>query len=118
MPTMTLVVLHEGTARKLAVDPDEPVALLRHQIWSLTGVEIDEQQLTGLGPGVLRDDVDQLPLSTLRLQEGTWAVLDRKAPAPQPMVSPNVLMPRQQQSQAEADMHARLLSGLATARIP
>ena len=117
MPTMTLVVLHEGTARKLAVDPDEPVALLRHQIWSLTGVEIDEQQLTGLGPGVLRDDVDQLPLSTLRLQEGTWAVLDRKAPAPQPMVSPNVLMPRQQQSQAEADMHARLLSGLATARM-
>ena len=59
-----ITILHEGTPKILAVDPRESVSLLRHQIWSLTGVEIDEQSLTGIGPGKL-EGLDNLPVSAL-----------------------------------------------------
>ena len=112
---ISITVLHEGTPRKLTVDLDDTVELLRHQIWSLTGVPIEEQQVTGLGPGVLRADLDPLPVSMLNLVEGTWAMLDRKAPAPSPKESPNVMAPHAS-SQEQQAMYSRLLSGFATAR--
>jgi len=56
------------------VDADiaQPVALLKAQLQSLTGVPADRQKISGLKGGILKDDAD---LSTLGLTEGQKCML-------------------------------------------
>ena len=109
---MHITVLYDGTPRRLEIEPNESICLLRHQIWSLTGVELHEQSIAGLGVGLLREEFDELPIASLNLSDGTWATLDRKKPSPAPQVSPNIMA----SNDGENEMRSRLLSGVATAK--
>ena len=59
-----MTILHNNTPCQLTVNPDESIELLRHQIWSLTGVPLPEQSIAGLGVGMLREELNPLPVST------------------------------------------------------
>ena len=107
-PVIEITLLFEGRPFPLECDPLESVELLRHQIWSATGVPLAEQAVQGMG--ALNDTTNDLPISSLGLLQGTWGLLARQSPA--------------QRLQGHADnvtkqtsaMEARLASGFATAR--
>lgn len=76
---LPVTLLYKGAQHKLTLNTDCSVLVFRSQVFSLTSVPPEEQQITGLGPGQLRDDAD---LAALGVAPGTWASLTRKATAP------------------------------------
>ena len=44
-----ITILHDGTPHRIEVDSDESIDLLRHQIFSISGLKPEEQRLSGLG---------------------------------------------------------------------
>lgn len=116
MPTIPITIAFKEETHRVELDPSESVSTLRVQIFSLTGVPPEEQRITGLGPGVLRDDAD-LGAVSVNLLPGTWVMLDRCAPSqPQPLPQPQETIGEElRRQQACAEMQSRLRSGFRTA---
>ena len=121
MSSIPITVLYDGRSYPLELHPAEPIALLRCQVWSCTGVEVAEQHITGLGAGVLRhqEDDDERPIASLSIAPGTWAMLDRRparAEPKQPAVGAHPSVAAASAVQGRMQMEARLASGFHTAR--
>ena len=124
-PGLAVTIVHKGTPHALQIDLEESVEVLRFQVFSLTDVPPNEQHISGLGPGVLRDGAD---LRTLGIVPGTWAMLARtpaaapvaSAPAPTTdaaaAVAAAAAAAAAGSAQGRARMEGRLISGLETAR--
>jgi peptide-N4-(N-acetyl-beta-glucosaminyl)asparagine amidase len=121
-----ITIVYKGSPHKLDADPNETIELLRYQVFSLTGVEPDDQRLMGLCVGFLpHGEMDHRPVSSLNLVNETWANLDFEKPKPeisatalQPGSSPTPLIGMQaavRRLREEQMMHGRLLSGIETA---
>ena len=83
--------MHKDAKHQLEIDVTDSVEVLRFQVFSLTDVPPDEQQITGIGPGILRDDAE---LKNLGIAPGTWAMLIRKpAAAANPPPAPAMAAP-------------------------
>lgn len=125
-----ITLLYRGEAHQLEVEVEEGVEQLRVQIYSITRLLPHEQSVTGLGKGVLSDDTD---LSSLQLEEGTWAMVDRRHPPTQPETRPVLpslphpafqpaqppasrLLPPSPESHRTREMEVRLADGFETAR--
>ena len=120
MPAFSITVLFQNEPHPIEVDPEESVAVLRFQLFSISGLEPSEQLVSGLGPaGGLGDELDELPASALNIAPGTWAILEKKpaasVPAPAPAQSP-LMRTGNNMEQQQRIMHDRLAAGLATAR--
>jgi ubiquitin carboxyl-terminal hydrolase 14 len=65
---------NKQTFDQVVIDPSQGVAVLKKQIWDLTGVPTDRQKLMAKGAwiGVLKDEAD---LSTCKIQEGLQVML-------------------------------------------
>ena len=121
---LPITLLYKGAQHKLTLDTEDSVDVFRFQVFSLTDVPPEEQQITGLGPGQLRDDAD---LAALGVAPGTWASLTRKAKAPPPAPAPTsapspapaAVVPTRNpvaDEQARMEMEERLASGFQTSR--
>ena len=114
---MQITLLHNGEHHKLEIELSDGVEILRLQIFSLTSVPPDEQEVTGIGPGILRDDAD---LATLGVLDGTWVLLNQKralptTQAPQPAGAvAETLARRAKEERARQQMEGRLSSGFQT----
>ena len=120
---LPITLLYKGAQHKLVLDTEDSVDVFRFQVFSLTDVPPEEQQITGLGPGQLRDDAD---LAALGVAPGTWASLTRRAkapppaPMPAPAPAPAAVLPTRSNpaadEQARMEMEGRLASGFQTSR--
>ena len=77
-PALCITLVHKDAKHQIEIDVTDSVEVLRFQVFSLTEVPPEEQQITGLGPGILRDDAE---LESLGIAPGTWAMLVRKPAA-------------------------------------
>ena len=107
--SIPITILHNGKRHELDLDLAESVAVLRLQVFSVTDVLPEDQQITGLGPGVLLDDAD---LPRLGIASGTWASLSRKPRAPSADAPAAAFAPDRHGQEL---MEERLASGFATA---
>ena len=101
---LRITLVHENRQYEMRIYPDQSAELLQHQIWSITSLPPTEQMVTGLVDGPLTE-----ASSLAGVQDGTWAILQRTAPAASARPSPT-------SSHDTAGMEARLASGLQTAQ--
>lgn len=111
MPIL-LYIRYKNDTHKIELEPGEGVEVFRFQVFSVTNVPPEEQVITGMGIGPLRDDAD---LYSLGLADGTFVMLTQvQKTVP---VTPAPSASQQKGTAASiAKMQQSLVSGCATAR--
>lgn len=112
-----ITVLFKSKQYEIDMDVNEPVEVMRLQLFSLTQCEPERQQILGISAGVLTDDAD---LSKLDVSPGLFVMMNEKpAESASPAASP--AQPNQPynpyQNKGGQEMLSRLNSNIAHVRM-